>query len=104
MATTSAKSMSFHRCYICGTLFYNGRRVSYCKKCIQGHRYPNDRKLAGVRLSDLKRIQDRKARERARWHARMADPVFREKERIRSYMRYAMENKYAVKEGYENHK
>lgn len=40
-------------------------------------------------------MKEKRAKERARWHARMANPVFREHERLRSLARARAERKYA---------
>ena len=83
--------MKFHKCYICGRLFYNGKRAVYCRECVKKS---GGGRMSGIRLCD---VVDKKARDRLRWHLRMSDPLFRERERQRSLRRYYADCKYAVR-------
>ena len=96
----------FHKCRICGAIFYSFNKSTYCFKCVPRIRYKSigeyyktvndsiakqtqrERSLAYYKIrNDPKYKEARKLRDRARWHKRMADPVFREKERLRSLAR-----------------
>lgn len=90
----------FHRCNICKAIFYGFNRISYCRKCIppakMGHSPTQRAKAVYDTLSDDALARKREM-ERKRWHARMSNPAFRERERLRSLARARKENKYAVR-------
>jgi hypothetical protein len=99
--------LTFHKCRICGAIFYSFNKSTYCFKCVPRGRYKNiceyyktvddsitkqtqrERSLAYYYkiINDPKYKESHKLRDRARWHKRMADPLFREKERLRSLAR-----------------
>lgn len=85
--------LQFHRCLICGAIFYCGKKDRYCSRCIPKYCSARDEFKM---INDWSAIEDRRAKERARWHKRMSSPAFREKERIRSLVRARVEKKYAV--------
>ena len=98
--------LTFHKCVICGKIFYHQNKTTYCCQCVPriaiknpGHYYHVvDRAIERNRLRARERyhrikndpdyIERRRKRDRIRWHNRMADPLFRERERIRSLQRY----------------
>ena len=88
-------SLTFHKCRICGCIFYHGSKDTYCAKCIPS--FVRSGKAYSYALNNMSSLERRRARERARWRIRMSDPVFREHERIRSLNRARAERKYAVK-------
>ena len=78
--------LKFHRCRFCGIIFYHQKREAYCIKCVPTYKSgPN--MYSRMRLSDLSKLEARRAWDRERWRRRMEDPVFREKERKRSLVR-----------------
>lgn len=97
--------LTMHKCRICGAIFWHGCKNTYCTKCIPcvarediKKRYTalNDaleRKREKARAEDylLKDnpgyIEARRKRDRERWHKRMENPVFRERERLRGLER-----------------
>lgn len=88
--------LRFHKCVICGKLFYNNRRHTYCLDCFPKNK-PSVNKIRINDLSDIKdRAERRRAWDRMRWHHRMEDPAFKERERLRQlekYYRRKQENK-----------
>jgi hypothetical protein len=80
--------LKFHKCKICGCLFYHFRKDTYCPKCVPLFEGGPRATIYKYTPQQLLGIEERKKRERERWHARMADPAFREHERKRSIMRY----------------
>lgn len=84
-------SLKFHKCRLCHCIFYSAGKSTYCPECVP--RYGSGL-LRKKRLSELDTEERRKA-ERERWHRRMADPKFREAERLRSLARARAEKKYA---------
>lgn len=96
----------FHKCVICGKIFYHHNKTTYCTKCVPriavkdpGHYYrvvdkaiERNRRRALERYHRIRNdpdfIKGRRERDRLRWHRRMTNPVFRECERIRSLQRY----------------
>lgn len=85
--------LKFHKCRLCGDLFYAYLKDTYCRKCIPTYKNKNY-SLNRKHLSEID-MEEKRAKERARWHARMANPVFREHERLRSLARARAEKKYA---------
>lgn len=83
--------LSFHKCRLCGCLFYASGKTTYCRKCVPKY---ESGLLNRKHLSELD-MEERRKRERERWRKRMQDPKFREAERLRSLMRARAENKYA---------
>lgn len=93
----------FHKCRICGDIFYSGAgKTTYCPKClprfIGGRSYEHIKKTCEA-LNNAEYLEKKRAIERERWHKRMANPVFRERERIRSLARARAEKKYAKEVG-----
>lgn len=88
----------FHKCKICGCIFYAAGKSTYCSKCVP--KFSWDRaKLTYCALDNADYIEAKRARDRARWHARMNNPNFREHERLRSLSRYRADRKYAANGG-----
>lgn len=83
--------LTFHKCHLCGRIFYSSGKYTYCSKCIPKGLGGG---LGRMRLSELS-MENRRALERERWHRRMANPEFREKERKRSLARARADRKYA---------
>ena len=83
--------LTFHKCRLCGCIFYKYGKSVYCPKCVPKFYSHN---IAKLHLSELD-MEDKRARERERWHRRMMDPNFREAERLRSLARARAERKYA---------
>lgn len=97
--------LTMHKCRICGSIFWHGRKNTYCTKCIpcfaredtkKRHTAFNDaldrqRGRARAHYSFLKDnpdyIEARRKRDRERWHKRMENPAFRESERLRGLER-----------------
>lgn len=92
----------FHKCRICGKIFYCTNKDTYCSSCVprfKGLASGNARAKAYFKaLRNPEDIEAKRARDRARWHARMANPEFRERERLRSLVRARAEKRYATKE------
>lgn len=88
-------SLTFHKCRICGCIFYHGPKDTYCTKCVPS--FVGCSKAYSYALNNMSALERRRAWERARWRMRMSDPIFRERERIRSLNRARAERKYAVK-------
>lgn len=84
--------LKFHRCRLCGVLFYSYGKDTYCRRCVPAYRGGF---LNRKHLSELD-VEEKRERERKRWKARMANPAFREAERLRSIRRYEANKKYAV--------
>ena len=84
-------SLEFHKCRLCGRIFYAGRKDTYCSKCVPKY---ESGFLNRKHLSELDMEAKRKL-ERERWHKRMENPKFREAERLRSLARARAEKKYA---------
>lgn len=91
--------LCFHKCRICKCLFYKYGKDSYCTRCIpcfpKGTTKSERTRVYNEAFNNAGLLEERRARERARWHARMADPVFREKERLRSLARSRAERRFA---------
>ena len=81
----------FHKCRLCNCIFYSLGKSTYCPQCIP--KYCNGQ-LNRKHLSDLD-MEERRKKERERWHRRMGNPKFRELERLRSLARARAERKYA---------
>ncbi len=92
----------FHKCRICGKIFYCTGKDTYCSSCVprfKGLASGSARAKAYFRaFRNTEAAEIKRARDRARWHARMANPQFREHERLRSLARARAEKKYATKE------
>lgn len=89
-------SLTFHRCKICGAIFYHAGKNTYCAKCVPSFSDPTGSvRLLNYLVDNPDVVEARKAKERARWRKRMSDPAFREHERRRSLMRARAERKYA---------
>lgn len=92
----------FHKCMVCGDIFYSCGKTTYCARCIPKFKGSTSNKVRAKAyfetLKDSEIIEAKRARDRLRWHKRMANPVFREHERIRSLARYKAEKKYATRE------
>ena len=86
--------LKFHKCRVCGCLFYSYRKDTYCPKCVPKYR---GGELAKKRVSELATKEEKRKAERERWHMRMANPAFREHERQRSLARARADKKYAIK-------
>ena len=94
--------LEFHKCRSCGRIFYSGNKTTYCSVCVPRlvSAVPTEAiKIYRDAIVNAKTLQEKKALERLRWRTRMADPKFREHERLRSLARYKAERKYAKKEG-----
>lgn len=87
-----SNQLKFHRCKLCKCVFYSSYKTTYCAKCIPKY---DSGILAKTKLYDLNNLTGKRAKERARWRARMANPAFREHERLRSLARARAERKYA---------
>lgn len=90
-------SLTFHKCRLCGCLFYACGKTTYCSQCVPKYK---SRFLNKMHLPELS-MKDRRKRERERWRKRMENPVFREHERLRSLMRARADRKYARQGGEE---
>ena len=90
-------SLIFHRCRLCDCIFYAHGKTTYCNQCVP--RYQGGL-LNRKHLSELD-MEERRKRERERWHKRMENPKFREMERLRSLARARAERKYVKKGGEE---
>jgi len=95
----------FHKCRLCGCIFYHKSKDTYCAKCVPsfphgGYSYEAQKRVYDI-LSNPERLERRRAWERERWRRRMADPKFREAERLRSLARARAERKYAKEIQYE---
>lgn len=91
--------LCFHKCRICKCLFYKSGKGTYCPRCIpcfsKGTTQSEKTKVYNEAFNAAGMLEERRARERARWHTRMSDPVFREKERMRSLARARAERRFA---------
>lgn len=87
--------LTFHKCKLCKCIFYSSYKSIYCAKCVPKYEGGS---VGRIKLCDLDSLTSKRAKERARWHARMANPAFRERERLRSLARARAEKKYAIKE------
>ena len=89
--------LTFHKCMICNSLFYHGKKTVYCPKCIPSFtdKTPSE-KLKDIyqALNDREVLEHKRALERERWKRRMQNPAFREKERIRSLAKRKADMKY----------
>lgn len=88
----------FHKCRICGKIFYHSGKQIYCTECIPTYKSNDTASLnraVNHALDNLEALERRRAFDRARWHRRMANPAFRERERLRSLVRARAERKYA---------
>lgn len=95
----------FHKCKICGAIFWHGSKTTYCTKCIPSITYRTftnyyktmddaiERKRQRARdyYNKIKNVPEyveaRRERDRIRWHKRMENPAFKERERLRSLAR-----------------
>lgn len=93
-------NLIFHKCRICGAIFYSSGRSAYCSKCVPRTLTPSGYQMSieKLRLSDIDYRQKQRARWREYWHRKMESPEFREKERLRSIARARANKKYLVKE------
>lgn len=93
-------NLTFHKCRICGAIFYSSGRSVYCSKCVPRTLTPSGYQMSieKLRLSDIDYRQKQRARWREYWHRKMESPEFREKERLRSRARARANKKYLVKE------
>ena len=82
----------FHKCRLCGCLFYKFRRETYCTQCTKCIKSPTNLRM--MHLNDIY-FDAKRAHWRELWKNRMSNPAFREKERVRSRMRYLANKKYA---------
>ena len=97
--------ISFHKCRICGAIFYHFNKNTYCPKCVAPYKSGENRsKIINDAIENRDIIEARRARWRAYWHKKMESPEFREKERLRSLARARANRKYLVKEDYETTK
>ena len=88
--------LKFSRCKICGCIFYHGSKTVYCDDCVPSCSNPNTRaKKVYEGINNRQYIEERRKRERERWHRRMSNPKFREAERIRSLARARNDKRYA---------
>lgn len=98
-----SNTLEFHKCKICGDIFYSGAgKYTYCTKCVprfHGQGSYERLKTTFKALNDAESIEKKRAKERERWHRRMANPVFREHERLRSLARARADKKYAKEVG-----
>lgn len=78
-----SEKLKFHRCVVCGCIFHKDKKTTYCSNCLPSF---GNGQIERVHLSELSE-EFRKARERDRWRRRMANPEFREHERLRSLAR-----------------
>ena len=90
-------SLSFHKCKLCGCVFYKANKSTYCTKCVPTFQ---SGLLNRKHLSELD-MEARRKRERERWHKRMSNLKFREAERLRSLARARADRKYAKVGGEE---
>lgn len=90
-------SLIFHKCRLCGCLFYAYKKDTYCSQCVPKYKSGI---LNRMHLSELS-MEDIRKRERERWRKRMEDPAFREHEKLRSLMRARADRKYAKQGGEE---
>ena len=81
-------NLAFHKCRVCGCIFHHSGKTTYCTRCIPSFMGGSRAYSVLNPLTNMKDIERRKAWARARWHRRMSNPIFREKERIRSLNRY----------------
>ena len=94
--------LEFHKCRACGRIFYNGNKTAYCSVCVPrlDETTPTEANyIYREAINNAKTLEEKRKAEKLRWQARMADPKFREHERLRSVARYKAERKYAKKEG-----
>ena len=84
-------TLTFHKCKLCRCIFYSSGKCTYCSKCIP--KFSNVYKEK-IMTNNIGYIESKRAKERARWKARMANPAFREHERLRSLVRARAERKY----------
>ena len=91
-------SLTFHKCMVCGVIFYHFNKKTYCPKCVAPYKSGENRyKVISDAIENRKDIEAMRARWRAYWHKKMESPEFREKERLRSLARARAEKKYATK-------
>ena len=90
--------LEFHKCRVCGIIFYHGNKTAYCPKCVPSFagKSPGQRTMTiYAAINRSQSLEQKRARDRARWHKRMEDPIFRERERLRSLARAKADRKYA---------
>lgn len=89
----------FHKCRICGVVFYHYNKNTYCPKCVSPNKSGENRsKIINDAIENRDALEIRRFIERERWHRRMESPEFREKERLRSLARARANKKYLIKE------
>ena len=85
--------LEFHKCKICGALFWHLYKTVYCNKCVPYIKGQTDVERSKSIYSAINNEcsftakEHKRKKERERWHKRMENPVFRERERVRSSAR-----------------